>query len=181
MPADYLSTLADELLAAAESAVDEPRTGHALPDRRYVGVAQPPADCDQLVVFYDPDEPIEIRRRGDSTVPSPSDVCAVLPVGRLCVELWRSCWPTVSDGADSPVLPTADEIETATDGLLVDLWALTTGLLSEWAARTLFESVGACDDVEFESVVTLEPAGGLVGFRICLQVALNDLGPVDGS
>jgi len=161
MPADYLQTLALDLLAAAEAAVDVARTGNPNPDRVYVAHNEPAWDvCDgtgQLSVYVGPII---------STQVTLGNVCQVRPAAPFCVTLLR-CVPTMNDDGTPP---SAAELTTSAGVLNSDIWSLLNGLYD-------FATDLGCDMVDVGEALPLGPDGGLAGWRVCLDVLLNDPGP----
>lgn len=176
MSVDYLDTLADALLDAAEGALVLATTGHAAPSHAWVSHGEPAVDhaCDggQVTVhlvrlFHDP----PFGQYGAATV-TPQK-CHLTPQATFEIQLWR-CVPTLGDGGESP--PTAD-MDTSAGNLLTDLWAILTEIYDRFYAETLFGDPTLCRDVTIGEVAPLGPEGGAAGWSAQVTVVCNDPGP----
>lgn len=161
MPADYLQILASDLLAAALAGLAPARTGNPEPDRVYISHGAPAwDDCDgsgQLSVWVGPIQHVQVAL---------GNVCQIRPSAPLCVTLLR-CVPTMNDDG-SP--PSAAALTASAGELNRDVWSLLTELYA-------FAAALGCDMVDVGSAEPLGPEGGLAGWRVCLDVLLNDSGP----
>jgi hypothetical protein len=159
--ADYLQTLAADLLAASLAGLAVARTGNPEPDRVYISHNSPAWDeCSgdgQLSVWIGPIVHTQV---------AVGSVCQIRASAPLCVTLLR-CVPTMRDDG-SP--PTSAELTASADGLNRDVWSLLTELYDYVAAL-------GCDIVDVGSAEPLGPDGGLAGWRVCIDVLLNDSGP----
>lgn len=176
MSATYLHELAIDLLGAAASGLVTARTGNPEPDRVYVSHSLPAWDMNevcssdgQLTVHYGPENAVSLRPIGQRS-------CQVLPRAHLCVTLLR-CVPTVEEGGAPHAASVYDDSAAA---LLSDGWSLLTHLLHEWSVGTLFPDQD-CTRIDFGNLTGLGPEGGIGGWRICVDVDLNDPGPAEAS
>ena len=171
MPAAYLATLAADLLDAAGDGLTLVRTGHAPPERVYVSHGRPAVDgCEQLTVHADERRAVWHRSMPDR--PNVPQTCLLAPVAVLVVQLWRCVPVAAEDGTP----PTAAELDTAADDLLIDAWCLLTQLYGEHKDGTLFTGV-TCRNVTFGDLLALPPQGGMAGWELRVEVGLDDAGP----
>lgn len=178
MPADYLSDLADELLAVALASLSEARTGTA-PPKSWIAHGPPVADhcCDddetsgQLTVHLTPFAGVAVRatRSGKG---GPVQ-CQFTTHANFVVTLLR-CVPVLQDSGDSPPV---EDLDAAGGLLLVDLWALVRGVLDAHKANDLFSSVD-CGAVEIGQADLVEEQGGCAGWTFSVTVRLSDLDPI---
>jgi hypothetical protein len=169
--APYLQTLALDLLAVAEAALAEDRTGHPIPPRRYVHFGEPAWDLctgdtstedgGQLVVWVG-GITTEVVQRGTT--------CGIEHRGQFCVEVAR-CFPSLTaDG--QPAAP--ETLEDAAEVLHRDWWSLQRAVGS-WLATL------SCSWRAMETSQASGPEGGMAGVRICVRLSLNDTEPFDGG
>lgn len=149
--ADRLPALLEQVLTATVDVFEN--AGVQLPDRRYICVGLPVADCPQLVVelvqvyLGNPGNEINTPRR-----------CDAPRTAVLAVNLIRSI--PVMSARGTP--PTPDAISESAAELSRDMW-----LLFEGASFTDEFGLGVLADA-----TPLEPSGGLGGSRLSLVLAV---------
>ena len=165
MSSSLLYDMASDLLGAAETAIGEPCTGHALPGRRYVSFDEPAHDLctdddtdgsGQLVVWWGPIVP---------TVQTRGKMCVVQPRGQLCVELAR-CVPDLDENGQPFPAATYDA---AAEFMLTEAWPLLRGV-TDWLAGL------GCTWRVIQSGIS-SVGGGMAAFRVCAEVEINDPDP----
>jgi len=127
MSADYLYTTCDTLLDVALDAVSEQRTGRPPPDRVFVSHGPTEAQgCPngQLTVHH---EPIRLQYSRQQTASSMPKGGPVVPQMEAVVRLFRCVRQLEDDGN----VPTAEFEDEQAARLMVDGWALATGV---WAS-----------------------------------------------
>lgn len=170
MGADYLDTIAGDILAAALVGLAESRTGIAPPDRVYVShnipAVDPCAGNGQLTVHL-----AGLRLQSVANRPAVPRQLLIQPIGDFVIQLWR-CHPAFTIGGE---IPSAVELDAAGGQLLTDLWCMETQLFYEQREETLV-SVN-CQRVEIGAATPLGPQGSAAGWAIPVTVALSDAGP----
>lgn len=130
---EALSNLMNSILVMAEECLID--AGLEVPSQVFVSHGEPPADCcDALSVW------VRSLRPGSSTFPIPQTTparCGELStIVDVSLRLDRPCFPTLKNSKVAP-FPTADEMQTAADALLVDARVLWCCLQAAQEAHTL--------------------------------------------
>lgn len=175
MSASYLADCTQDVLDAAEQAIDPARTSHALPERIFVAHAEPVVikGCEQLTVHLH--QPRSVYNRAKPASPRVPERCQVLLIATATLQLWR-CWP---EGADER-LPTAAEYSAAASALEVDLWCLLTYMHNAAFSGDLIDGLD-CKSVTVGDALALRPQGGMAGWQLPVDFALVEGGPADAS
>jgi hypothetical protein len=170
-----------DLLTVAAGALAEIQAlfalnGVELPGRQYVAAGAPASiawDCEQLVVCL---AAVGWGRSVDATQLSPSFGKAA-SVGAmrhavLAVQLVRAV-PVVQDGAEAPVLPSAEDIQAAGEAAMVDAGLLSQALVNFVAFPNA--SIPPGGSVQAGAVQPIGPEGGLVGLEAALVITAGQL------
>lgn len=147
--------MADQLLDHARDALNQEGVGGE-PDHSYVSHGEPAVDCEQLTVHLG-----DLSPRATVTG---SERCAIVPLARFCIQLWRCV--TAVDG-NGP--PSAEVLDAEARALLIDAAALWKHLTRQWREGTLLDGV-SCREVTWSGLTPLPPQGGLAGWELCLTV-----------
>lgn len=176
MTADFVADRMLELLTAAEVSLTLARTGNPVPTRTGRTHGAPVAEvCEgsayggQLNVYVDnPAITVEAQAQGRT-----HNIGARLwmPYLNLVVELWR-CAPKVG-----PVLPSAADLDAYAAAMAKDGFALVTGLEQAKIGGTLFASIPPNLEVRLGQLLPLPIQGGSGGWKMTVQVPVNDAGP----
>ncbi len=167
MSAPYLHDLAVDLFQVAEAALDEARTGHPVPPRRYVHFGEPAWDLCTGDTETDESGQLVVWVGGITTeVVTRGTTCGIEHRGQLCVEVAR-CFPSL-DADGQPVGP--DVLQAAAEVLHRDWWSLQRAV-SAWLAGL------SCSWRTMETSEPSGPEGGMAGVRICVRLSLNDTEP----
>jgi hypothetical protein len=152
MATEVLTTLLNDLLAAAVSVVENP------PERRFVAHGAWAHDCESVTVKV-----TDVRLTQMANVGCSAQIVTTLAA---CV---LRCYPG-PDPDGNP--PTAATITTAAQQLADDIEDLTTGLLDLYGAGTLFSVADLdCSQVQWIGARPLGPEGLIAGWEVSLTVS----------
>lgn len=161
---DLLQAVLDEVCACLEN------TTLGVPGSCYMSHTSPPDDCcDYLAIWLEQMLPTYKFPEVSSRVQKCGDVHRM---ARVRMKLLRSCWPVVKDNAQSP-FPTPDEIQAASEALLIDgnvLWCCVGDALMSGACC---DEWNQCLDFKMDEMVPLKPRGGCAGWEIGFTVELK--------
>jgi hypothetical protein len=148
---NLVADLAQAFLDAAVDVIPNP------PERRYISHNEPAWDCEQLTVH--------LARMRPKPTDSGGDRCAVVLQATFAITIVR-CYPPLTDKG----FPSADKMNTASTGLLVDAWALFKGLTRKWSTESTPFGL-PCKQTTWNG---LDPRGptDLAGWRLEVQVDL---------
>lgn len=140
------------------------------PPRCFISLTRPPDDCcDYLAVYLERMVPtIDFPQ-----VSAGLDRCGEAQrMARLKLKLVRSCWPVLKDNPTNPFPPSA-EIQSASEGLLIDLnvvWCCLSAILTggDW-----IQIAGGGIRGKLESIEPDRPRGGCAGFTATFLVELD--------
>lgn len=92
----------------------------------------------------------------------------------LVIELWRPCFPAVTDNAYNP-FPAPEETDAAAKALLEDAWALQCALTGAACDGSIWPAGVArgCLDMAWGDMAPLGPKGGCAGWRWLLTFELD--------
>lgn len=170
-----------DLITVAQATLDAIVTffssnGVELPPRQYVSAGAPATiawDCEQLVVCL---AEIGWGRSKDATQLSPSfgkqASVNAMRHATFAVQLVR-CVPTVADGAEAPVLPSAEEIQASGEQSMVDAGLLSQALVNFVSFPNAAIPPGC--NVQAGAVSPIGPEGGLVGLEAALVMTAANL------
>jgi hypothetical protein len=173
MPATtFLADRMQDLLNAAQTALDVARTGNRNPGRIIRTHGPPAVDIcsDDLLCVYlaMPGLRLVEVSIGNAQNRMPKKL---LPIADMNVELWRCT------GSLDPV-PAPNVLDGFAAGLANDIWALFTGLQADIDANTLFPGGNfPGTKAMIQDPNPLPPQGAMSGWRIKVSVPLNDKGP----
>lgn len=179
--ADWVMDRGLELLTAAENALTQARTGLVPPDRTGLTHGEPVVEkCTgtggsgtngQLYVYAaNPVIDVQSVSVGQAMQRGPRQW---MPYVRFLVDYWRCVPPR-----EGHATPSAAKLSTYAQQMLQVGWALITGLEQSRLAGTLFPGITGGPFVpKFGNLLPLNPRGGLGGWRIMLEVPINDPGP----
>jgi len=180
MDANYLNTIAADLLDSALDGLDITRTGIEPPARQYRAHSRPAVDIctetegrGQISVYLDPSRALTFATSpastpGRATSAAVPHMQLVAPIATFVVEWWR-CHPAFAIGGQ---IPSADDLDDAATLLGRDLWCVTQQFLAEWKAGTLI-SVG-CRSIDIAAVSVLGPQGGAAGWTVSVRAGCSD-------
>lgn len=176
--ADYIEAAAEAVLAAAQDALDETRTGNPTPGAAMLVHGRPrgpiiEAMCETftgLITVH-----MDLARSFDFA--PQSNTCQLLTHARLMLTVYR-CYPPVRspDGTNvEPPDPTAEHDAAA--ALMRDAWCLITWFRDLRGVDDGLIPGLPCAVVELDQPRIIEPSGGVAGFEWSIRFMANDSGP----
>lgn len=160
MTPDYLWRIAQQLMDAAEDALDPSITEIDLPGRRFIHHGQPVVEfCETgtMAVWHDS---LATRQIGRNDAPQ------VQVSTFFFVDVWR-CWPV---GNNIP--PSLERIEDAVRILYVDAWCLLNGM------QRRLQDIAGCEMIQYQEMRALMPMGGMAGWRLPINIGLSGVSPL---
>lgn len=135
------------------------------PDRQFVGICQPPADCEMLTVYA--------SEVGDLLVAD--NDCARVPGPTFVIDLWRC----ICDRAGDNIIPTVDENQAAALQQMKDGWLLFKGLEPDKIMNhfaSVIDDFCPCLEVARSSIECLPASGCFAGWRMSVRMQLSGEG-----
>lgn len=136
----------------------------------FISHREPPDDCcdyltiwlDQMLPTYNfPEVTTRVQKCGD-----------VRRMARVRMKLLRSCWPVVKDNASSP-FPSAEEIQSASEALLIDGNVLWCCVVDAAGGGANCDEWNDCLDFKMDEMVPLKNRGGCAGWEIGFTIELK--------
>lgn len=170
---DWLYDSGDAVLATAKLAVD---TAHAGDIASFVSLGKPVAvPCDRLSINLQNLQPDAGSQRQMASISGCSPGLYPTLVGNWEIQLWRSCYPSLSVQNDTILLPELESLVTANTDLYAQAQALYAAIIAGYAEG--FPDLPACvDKVTFGALAPLEPQGKMAGWKVPVVIEYGSTG-----